>query len=1148
MNFGLYPFRFTENFFQLTAKRRFINILMSAMLTFPAVVFSQTTPLSFTQVPYSDPDIISPGRGAEQWDFGSEKINYPTADTNIRPMDVYYRFAWTVLEGDSINSYNWTFFDDVMKQAIDSRQKLSFGIMPVYDGKGTVVIDGAKSAYPLYLHKLMQTGSWNTKDWISNGVWIPNWNSTHYLTRLRALHEALYAHIMTTSYKGVAFKNAIYCIDIRGYGNYGEWHSAGIVEKVSDYPIGRRAGVATLRTIIAHHTQVFSQWPLVLMIAAFDADQFDAIMNPAELTYYALTTKNAWGPLGWRRDQWGATDVYLDKLLKNNEKTFSNSPAFKDWITTRYLTSPITGEAPNYISPGGPCQYWDLERQLMDYGATSLGNGNFGASQLTECGANNVRAAFKRSGYRIIIEGGSVTSNLVAGKPFSITLNWKNIGIAPTYENWDVVFELRNDNNVLVWTGVSKFKPKRFVPSNTATVVTDTYHLPANTVIGKYKLNVIIKDPAGYRAPLPLAIKERNGDGSYTIRDLTASPVSCIPPTVKFSNGPSCVNNSYTLKLDSATGKGPYKLVINGKTYSGVRIGQGFDTITPPVQKIWNTTPAPISYEDAPVELGVKFKSSTPGYIRGIRFFSSNSPSGVYTGHLWTSSGTLLNSAIFTNVTANGWQEVLFATPVPIKADTVYVASYHSNKGLYAATSGGLANSVTNGSLTALASNISGGNGLYGYDASGKFPANSFNATNYWVDVVFTPGTYTYNLTSVTDSTSCNNTGNLQTLIVSLMPSCVGTPPVSILPTALIGNTSACHGETFDLILDSANGSGPFDLVINGTAYNDIAIGQAITTLTSQSQRIWDTIPSPNSYEDAPVELGVKFKSATSGYIKGIRFFSPGSPSGVYTGHLWTASGALLDSAVFTNVTANGWQEVLFTKATAIKADTTYVASYHTNKGIYAATGGGLLNGVTKGSLTALASGPSSGNGLYSYGATRKFPSNSFNATNYWVDVIFTLDTASTYAFHLTSVTDNAGNTNNNDTLQTLNVTLAACSEATGNTTIAARGLTSSVVSGSPISETKNQPASVEQYKLGQNYPNPVNKETSIQYHLPLASHVSLSLYDINGRLVKLLVNGSRQQGVHTVRVNSGSLSNGIYFYKFQAGNITAVKKMIIQR
>jgi hypothetical protein len=65
-----------------------------------------------------------------------------------------------------------------------------------------------------------------------------------------------------------------------------------------------------------------------------------------------------------------------------------------------------------------------------------------------------------------------------------------------------------------------------------------------------------------------------------------------------------------------------------------------------------------------------------------------------------------------------------------------------------------------------------------------------------------------------------------------------------------------------------------------------------------------------------------------------------------------------------------------------------------------------LLNAKTKGSLTVPESSPASGNGVYSYGATRTFPFNSFIAANYWVDVIFTVDTASTYKFHLTSVTD----------------------------------------------------------------------------------------------------------------------------------------------
>jgi hypothetical protein len=177
----------------------------------------------------------------------------------------------------------------------------------------------------------------------------------------------------------------------------------------------------------------------------------------------------------------------------------------------------------------------------------------------------------------------------------------------------------------------------------------------------------------------------------------------------------------------------------------------------------------------------------------------------------------------------------------------------------------------------------------------------------------------TYQLTSIIDSTGCSNSGNLGTLTVTLNENCNTAPPAPSLPTAVIANTTACHGEAFNVFLQSATGPGPYDLVINGTTYNNIGIGQTITSFTSQSQKIWDSVPSPNSYEDSPVELGVKFKSSTSGYIKGLRFFSSNAPSGVYTGHLWTATGTLLDSAVFTSVTAKGWQEVLFSKPRSIK-------------------------------------------------------------------------------------------------------------------------------------------------------------------------------------------------------------------------------------
>jgi len=79
----------------------------------------------------------------------------------------------------------------------------------------------------------------------------------------------------------------------------------------------------------------------------------------------------------------------------------------------------------------------------------------------------------------------------------------------------------------------------------------------------------------------------------------------------------------------------------------------------------------------------------------------------------------------------------LFATPVDIAANTVYFASF-APAGNYAADSSYFVNAYDNAPLHALATGASGGNGVYVYGASG-FPTSTFNANNYWVDVLFEP-------------------------------------------------------------------------------------------------------------------------------------------------------------------------------------------------------------------------------------------------------------------------------------------------------------------------------------------------------------------------------------------------------------------------
>ena len=111
--------------------------------------------------------------------------------------------------------------------------------------------------------------------------------------------------------------------------------------------------------------------------------------------------------------------------------------------------------------------------------------------------------------------------------------------------------------------------------------------------------------------------------------------------------------------------------------------------------------------------------------------------------------------------------------------------------------------------------------------------------------------------------------------------------------------------------------------------------------------------------------------------------------TGTHVGHLWTASGTLLASVNFANESASGWQQVPLATPVAITANTTYVASYHTTAGRYALDEFYFdTSSFANPPLHALRDGEDGPNGLYKYG-NNGFPTESFGASNYWVDVVF---------------------------------------------------------------------------------------------------------------------------------------------------------------
>jgi hypothetical protein len=160
---------------------------------------------------------------------------------------------------------------------------------------------------------------------------------------------------------------------------------------------------------------------------------------------------------------------------------------------------------------------------------------------------------------------------------------------------------------------------------------------------------------------------------------------------------------------------------------------------------IWAASAAPgtpAEPDTAAVEVGVKFRSDVAGQVTGVRFYKGSGNSGTHVGHLWSAAGANLGTVTFTGETATGWQSATFAAPIPISAGTTYVVSYYAPGGRYAADSGYFATTgVDNGSLHALRDGADGSNGVYRYGAGGGFPSAGWQASNYWVDVLFTPAT-----------------------------------------------------------------------------------------------------------------------------------------------------------------------------------------------------------------------------------------------------------------------------------------------------------------------------------------------------------------------------------------------------------------------
>jgi hypothetical protein len=664
---------------------------------------------------------------------------------------------------------------------------------------------------------------------------------------------------------------------------------------------------------------------------------------------------------------------------------------------------------------------------------------------------------------------------------------------------------------------------------------------------------------------------------NYTLPN--SAPVVTIHPGAKVA----CDASSVTLTSAASGNPTPtvkWQVSTNGTSWSDISGATNASYIFTPVigdngkqyRAVWTNSQGTVNSNAATLTVNAVPSAPTVSVVNNCG--NAVLTAGSFTGSLLWSNGatttsiTVTNSATYTVAqTVNGCISAAGSgTSAPLTSSTpAPTVSVVNNCGNSVLTAGNFTGSllwsngatttsitVTNAATYTVTQTVTGctsptGSGTSAPKAIQATPTISANGSTTLCtggNVVLTASSATGNLWSnaaTTQAITVTTTGNYSVTTTNAggcsATSAVTAVTMNPLPAGTItAPATICQGNNATATFTATAGTGPYSVVINGTTYTNVTSGGVINTnLSSGTTSLWanTVVPAfPNGNDGQAIEVGIKFRTSVAGQIKALRFYKGNNnDANTYTLKLYLASSqALLGSVTFTNTTATGWQTVNLTTPVNVTANTTYVVSYYSPGGSYSYNENFFTTAVVNGPLTGLADGTDGVTGIYRYGTGGGYPTNSYQASNYWADVVFGFPTIT---MNLTSITDSKGCTVTGS-LGTATVNVINC--ATKGTRVIEEP------------ETTKAPAVANPSKLelGQNRPNPFEGTSLLDFSIPKKQRVRIVLYDVSGRVVRVLLDETRDPGNYVIPVRKNELKAGVYYYRLESGGEAITKKMTI--